>query len=56
MKKLKKKFGSIKKAVVFTKKTIPVVKKKKKLINNIAAVFLVAFAVVISIAMPKEKA
>lgn len=53
MKKLKKKIGSVKQLVESVKKTIPVVKKQKKLINNIVAVVLVAFTVVLSFSLPK---
>ena len=53
MKKLKKKIGSVKQLVGTVKKTIPVVKKQKKLINNIVAVVLVAFTVVLSFSLPK---
>ena len=53
MKKLKKKIGSVKQLAETVKKTIPIVKKQKKLINNIVAVVLVLFTVVLSISLPK---
>ena len=53
MKKLRKKIGSVKQLIETVKKIIPVVKKQKKLIHNIAAAMLVAFTIVLSISLPK---